>query len=51
MVGTNNYFRKGNLTNTELNLAIKLIENNKEKLKDKIRSFAKGKKTKPLQLN
>ncbi len=43
-------FDKGELTDKEINLAIKLIEKNKEGIKNKIRNFAKGNKSKPLSL-
>ena len=41
---------KGDLTNAELNIALKLISNNREEIKSKILNFAKGKRSKPLSL-
>ena len=41
---------KGDLTNAELNIALKLISNNKEEIKSKILNFANGRRSKPLAL-
>ena len=41
-------FDKGDLTNAEVNMAVKLIESNKEKINELINNFKAGIKTKPL---
>ena len=43
-------FEKGDLTKTEINLVLKLIDKNKSEIKNKILSFAKGKKSKPITI-
>ena len=43
-------FDYGDLTEKEINLAVKLIEKNKDEIKSKILNFAKGKKSKPISL-
>ena len=43
-------FDIGDLKKAELNLAIKLIDKNNKEKKAKIRNFATGEQTKPLQL-
>lgn len=44
-------FEKGDLKNSEIKLAIKLIEENKKDIIHKINNFAEGKKSKPLNLD
>ena len=43
-------FEKGLLSDVELNLACKLIKQNKTKIDVEIENFMQGKKTKPLKL-
>ncbi|MBI3500803.1 MAG: DUF4160 domain-containing protein [Bacteroidetes bacterium] len=43
-------FDAGDLSKSEINLAVKLIEKNKDEIKSKILNFAEGKKSKPLSL-
>ena len=43
-------FDRGDLTNKELLLVLKLIENNEAAIKNQIAKFAKGEKIKPVQL-
>lgn len=43
-------FETGDLSKTELNLAVKLMEENKEQIKNKILNVTQGKKSKPLSL-
>ncbi len=43
-------FDPGDLTEKEINLAVKLIEINQDEIKSKILNFAKGKKSKPISL-
>src|ERR1035437_328035 len=41
---------KGHLSKSELRIALNLIGKNRDEIKNKIRSFAKGEKSKPLSL-
>ena len=43
-------FSKGDLSEKEIKLALKLIEFNKDQMRKRILNFAKGKRSKPLQL-
>ena len=43
-------FDRGQLTKEEINIAVKLIQKNKEKINTQIEAFRKGKKLKPITL-
>ena len=43
-------FENGDLSKAEINMAVKLIEKNKDEIKRKILNFAQGKKSKPISL-
>jgi len=43
-------FDKGQLTDAEINLAVKLLANNKVEIEKNIELFRKGKKSKPINL-
>ena len=43
-------FDKGDLTNVEINIVLKLMEKNQDEIKQKILNFATGNKSKPLSL-